>query len=822
MEKHDQLERLYDEDQWEFVCSGNAPSLPAIDEAKRAASPELYRLADVAATAPILTNDFRLMCENSRVIDEKPRSIALPPFRSKLNILPYNLDPHKNFPRNLFQLLQDAEERILDHIVCWQDRGRSFIVKEHEAFEKVVLFKCCKGTNATYQSFLATILSYGFVEIRVGKRKGGHRHNLFQRGKPKRLDELIREGTNNLLVHGNANEDDAIEMSRVQQPMAASDKPYQNIFVKNLYQLLRKSHSLGLDDAIHWEKSGKSFKVHKLNEKFSTNVLKDYLSMTRYRRFKEELMDRGFKCKEGKKYGIFQHPKFIRGQRGVSNTFGDIHLQRRKISVVNKQGTVSSSDSNRQSIDTKSPTIRRRKPGTAQKSAKSSDSNRQSIDTKSPTIRRRKPGTAQKSAKSSDSNRQSIDTKSPTIRRRKPGTAQKSAKSVESKPQGPSTRKRKAATEHKAASSNGLRHRKKECLVSNGTKEQFDIGEDFVTTTSRPKYNLSYKFRVPKAMYKILEECAEEGLSETIRWLPEGKSFFVNKELFTKFLHRRTKTKGYLTFEARMKSLGFEITDCSEGGSIFKHEHFVMGQNDKFATYLEAEALFSIPRKRPAKVCSQQHKHPKKTKVTNIQAKKEQTNHPKPSLSDVIQTNSSSPGSTNLLNSPEKENSHLRFDKAKSETDDQNSMGNHSAKLSPKTIGSPGLPAEKQSLPLSPVETPKAKESAKNFQNIILSTTNAITKAVASRSPSLRGGHPKKSSIGPKARSMQEGPANSKKRKITPSAPNKSTLEGKKDVATTDSSASSKVCGTNTMDSTKARPVSKCKIQAKVSCNEDP
>jgi len=859
MEKDGRLERRCDEDEWESVYSKNDSIVPVIDEATRTASSELYRLADIAATAPILTNDFRLICENSRLIDEKPRATALPPFKPKKNFKPllYNLDPHENFPRELFQLLQDAEERILDHIVCWQESGRSFIVKEHDAFEKVVLFNCCKDTNSTYQSFLATILSYGFVEIRVGKRQGGYRHNLFQRGKPKRLDELIREGTNNVLVNGNAKQDYSIGKSRVEKRIAATDKPCANMFVKNLYQILRKSHSLGLDDAIHWEEGGKSFKVHKLNEKFDTKVLKVFLSMTRYKRFKEELMDRGFRCREGKKYGIFEHPNFIRGQRGVSNTFEDINLQRRNITVIKKQKTEFSSDP--------PATRRRRKRETGENSMSSSDTRRQSVATKSTTGRKRKAENGQKSVPSNDPNRQSVSTKSPTTRKRK--IKQNSVSSNEMKPQRSSTRKRQASIERKS----GSKHPKKESLATNGTKKQCDIEEASVAASNtshnvletaeapkRPRrkasriFNLTYKYRVPRVMHDILEECTKEGLSETIRWLPEGNSFFVNKKLFTDFLLRRTTTRTYFTFEGYMKGLGFEITDCSEGGSIFKHEHFVRGQNHKFARWREAQAFFHLSGNVPLNNDSRGRRHSKRMEVTKIEMKNlkpsssmgiaSENDSPNLHKRDVIQTNSSPPESENLHNSPENENSHLRLGTAISPTDDKNATGNHCNKTSPGTIGSPGLPTEKQ----SPVETPKAKESTKNFHNTILAATNAITKAVASRGPSRGKGRLKKASLGSKARPAHEGPANSKKRKITTSPANKSIQRRKKGFSTTGISVSAqdllslpydrntapstkrgllssdKVCGTNTMVRTKASTLSKYKIQDKVSRNRDP
>ena len=808
-----------------------------LDEATKAASSELYRFANIAATAPILSDDYRLICENSQgLVDERPRDIALPPFRPKANSnrLPYyNLAPHTDFPRELFRLLQEAEERILDHIVSWQERGRSFVVKDHEAFEKIVLCHCSKDADATYQSFFTTIMSYGFAEIRVGKRKGGYRHNLFQRGKPKRLDRLIREGANNLFIGGNGDEsnatsevDGSINEAVVQEQTSISDISSRNTFIANLYQLLRKSHSLGLNDAIHWETNGKSFKVYKLNEKFTTRVLKDYLSINRYRRFKSDLVVRGFRCKEGKKYGVFEHPDFIRGQRGVSKAFEDIDLQRGNNETKDEQNPESSSDASHSKIDTQSPTSRKRKPEIARDSVSSS----------------------------------------------------------ESKPKESNTRKIQPKNGRKSVSHNGSNQRKKEPLVSNRKEKQFKNGEKSVSVsdTSHPmvesrapqsrrgarepskrfatKYDFSHKYRIPKLMSKILEDSINEGFSETIHWLPGGDSFFINKELFTKLLHEHSRIRAYSTFESHMKFLGFDIIDCAEGGSIFKHKHFVRGQD---VSAKEATKLFRSSRKRALQTDSiPAKKAAKKIKVTKIQSKKGNLKPPKPASSkeedsentfpevhsgDVIQTVSSSSESEKLHHSPEKENSHLHLGTAVSPTEDRNATGNYRDKKSAATGELAGLSTEQQTLPLSAVEGPKVKEPTKYSKNILTTTADAITKATSSKGSSKGRGRPKKSSRGrAKSGATQGGKVGNKKGKIVPDSPSKPTGRKKTSFPRTSDTcvslhtsrshdentqdppssphkrnaapvsgkglrSSTKVCGINTMNSSKASSVSKCK-----------
>ena len=175
------------------------------DEPSTLSSP-LFGFANVAATTPLLSEDCRRLCKASKnnrfgiaatsIPDEES---VLQPFKPTFRSqhLSYDLSPHNtNFPRELFRLLQDAEDQILDHILSWQKHGRSFIVKDHEEFEKVILKNTRNGSTSTttYDSFVRTLLSYGFSEIKIGKRKGGYRHNLFQQGKPKRLEQLIREG----------------------------------------------------------------------------------------------------------------------------------------------------------------------------------------------------------------------------------------------------------------------------------------------------------------------------------------------------------------------------------------------------------------------------------------------------------------------------------------------------------------------------------------------------------------------------------------------------------------------------------------------------
>lgn len=677
----------------------------------------LFQFADVAATAPVISDDFRLLCEESKGLFDTAYDedyIVIPPFKPKSisNHLSYNLSPHENFPRELFRLMQDAEDRILDHVVCWQKRGRSFIVKDHERFEKNILRQYCQNTDATFQSFLTTITSYGFSEIQIGKRKGGYRHNLFQRGKPKRLDQLVREGVDNLLFGSGAddksvatlNTDESVDQSAdaAQEPPKAihDDISSRKFFIANLYQLLRKSMSLGFDDTIHWEESGKSFKVHKLNNKFSATVLKKYLSINQYSIFKKELIDRGFKCKEGKKYGIYKHPNFARGERGVADGFEEVRLRRRKRKIEAEL----------------KPELKSTNGSKKQKGEPENRKSNKSLN--------ERPGRDQ-----------------PAIRKKQIQTSKKNK---------PKSTPR------------------------------------FVTL-----YDVTNIHYLPKKLYQILEESKEKGLSECIRWLPNGDAFFVNEPSYfeTNFLHKYTRLKSFSSFEYNLERIGFEKTDSENCGSIYKHQHFVRGQEDKLALVMPIKPARSKPKakkktkvkvndRRANGISSADSLSTKKTSkgiefptTDSINGKSETTNltcsetkneeeiATESTNRDVVRINSLSPQSEeNLPMSSEKENSDLHLatsSVAISPLDDQNAIDTHREKIAAAMHGSPSLPTERQLFPLSPVKAPKANKTTEQcLQN------NGDDNGTQARS--------KKSVRQPKSRAVPEETSRSKKRKIVP------------------------------------------------------
>jgi len=271
-----------------------------------------------------LPDELKNICKGSKGVYNLILHNVIPAFKSKLitKHLYYDLSPHENFPRELYRLLQDAEEKIIEHIVCWQTRDRSFIVRDRGLFEKIVLSDCCEGVGATYNSFIQNLISFGFVEIKIGSRRRGYRHELFRRGKTKKLalisqdkfanvrkDEIDASGIN-----------DVVDDSGINSLKNVYDFSCQKLFIENLYCLLQDSNVIGLSNVISWKESGKSFAVHKPKNLY-TKILKKSSCKTSFENFHNKLIDSGFKFK--KKCSSYEHPHFIRGHCSALDIFKD-------------------------------------------------------------------------------------------------------------------------------------------------------------------------------------------------------------------------------------------------------------------------------------------------------------------------------------------------------------------------------------------------------------------------------------------------------------------------------------------------------------------
>ena len=320
VERHDKYsdnEATAESESSENETSNSVDQEPENIDSNQDSSMELAELADVCSCSPTSLPIVESLLLLSKYNLEKPQSIHdviveddLPPFKPKLikKHLFYDLTPHVNFVQELYRLLQDVEEKVLAHIISWQSRDRSFNVHNRDLFERIILSECCGGVDATYDSFILNLTSFGFSEIKIGSRRGGYRHELFRRGKPKKLalisqDEFVASSLK------------VVDDDTTTSYESVFDLSCKKLFIENLYCLLQDSERIGLADVISWKASGKSFKIHK-PKKFSAKVLKKASRVVLFKSFCKSLIDFGFEligdCNS------YEHPNFIRGDRSSS------------------------------------------------------------------------------------------------------------------------------------------------------------------------------------------------------------------------------------------------------------------------------------------------------------------------------------------------------------------------------------------------------------------------------------------------------------------------------------------------------------------------
>ena len=96
----------------------------------------------------------------------------------------------EKFPKVLYQLLQDATKNGNEDIVCFLPHGRSFIVKDSEMFETIVMLTYFK--MSVWKSFRRQLNLYDFTRVTCGPDRGSYYHKSFVRGKPELLDDIKR------------------------------------------------------------------------------------------------------------------------------------------------------------------------------------------------------------------------------------------------------------------------------------------------------------------------------------------------------------------------------------------------------------------------------------------------------------------------------------------------------------------------------------------------------------------------------------------------------------------------------------------------------
>lgn len=94
------------------------------------------------------------------------------------------------FPEKLFAMLNRIQEDGHADVVSWQPHGRCFVVHRPEVFVASVMPMYFKQTKLT--SFQRQLNLYGFARLTSGRDKGGYYHQLFLRGRPSLLKEMLR------------------------------------------------------------------------------------------------------------------------------------------------------------------------------------------------------------------------------------------------------------------------------------------------------------------------------------------------------------------------------------------------------------------------------------------------------------------------------------------------------------------------------------------------------------------------------------------------------------------------------------------------------
>ncbi len=98
----------------------------------------------------------------------------------------------RSYPRKLHDLLEGAEEKGFQDLICWQSGGKSFKVLNSEHFAKTIMPKYFKQTKL--KSFQRQLNLYGFQRIHHGPNKGGYAHACLIQGIPEFCLLFIRQG----------------------------------------------------------------------------------------------------------------------------------------------------------------------------------------------------------------------------------------------------------------------------------------------------------------------------------------------------------------------------------------------------------------------------------------------------------------------------------------------------------------------------------------------------------------------------------------------------------------------------------------------------
>jgi hypothetical protein len=110
------------------------------------------------------------------------------------------LDTKLKFPLKLHKLLDDAEMNGFADIICWRIHGRAFVIHNSKEFCLRVIPLYFNQSKIT--SFLRQLNLYGFLRITHGRDEGSYYHELFLRGKPFLVKQMLRQKVKGTKVRG--------------------------------------------------------------------------------------------------------------------------------------------------------------------------------------------------------------------------------------------------------------------------------------------------------------------------------------------------------------------------------------------------------------------------------------------------------------------------------------------------------------------------------------------------------------------------------------------------------------------------------------------
>jgi hypothetical protein len=99
----------------------------------------------------------------------------------------------RSFPRRLHALLEEAEVKGFQDLICWQSGGKSFKILNSAHFAKTIMPKYFKQMTQ-FKSFQRQLNNYGFQRIHHGPNKGGYTHACLIQGMPQLCLLFIRQG----------------------------------------------------------------------------------------------------------------------------------------------------------------------------------------------------------------------------------------------------------------------------------------------------------------------------------------------------------------------------------------------------------------------------------------------------------------------------------------------------------------------------------------------------------------------------------------------------------------------------------------------------